>query len=190
MPIFAGVSKKSGNMKHLRAYAINFLSLADGQHQFDYELNEKFLSAFEDTPLNQAQVVVKLQMLKKQQFMQLDFQLSGHVPAQCDLCGQDFDLPIALDEQMIVKFVHELPELPEPELIYLQHGASQLDLANTLYELLVLAIPIRKVHPNEGCPAEILDLLDQYSQITEEEEEEDETPNSSVWDALKDLDLE
>ena len=180
-------------MKAFKAFTINYAGLREGKHRFDYHIDKKFLELFETPLVEDADLQVELTLDKQIGFLSLLFQWKGTVAASCDICNEDFQLPIEGNENIIVKFVQELPEdNAEPEIIYVLQGESQINVATPLYEAVMLSIPIRKVHPETekgvpGCDPKILAILETTIVEEEEDTEEDNTENTSVWDELKKL---
>ena len=178
-------------MKAPRAYSINFVGLKEGQHKFDYHLDDKFLENFENPLISDFDVDVQLVFEKHVNLLELNFEWTGTLPTVCDLCSEDFLLPLSGSEKLIVKIVHELPDdKDEPEVIYIQQGESSINIALPLYEAIILQIPLRKVHPisengESTCNKEILKYLS--SQKTEKDEDNDSSEKPSVWDELKKL---
>jgi len=137
-------------MKNLRSFIINFGSLAEGEHRFDYHLSADFLAQFEQTILTDADIAASVLIEKRFGVFTLHLQIEGTIPAVCDRCAEDFSLPIQSTETLLVKFVDDLPEDGnDTEVIYLEHGTSSLNVAQPLYELLLLSVPSRMVHPND-----------------------------------------
>lgn len=184
-------------MKIEKQYSLSFSGLPEGIHRFDFQLDSRFLSHFPYSPLKKANVCLQVELEKRASVLILDMQLQGTVEQPCDLCNELFDLPFEAENQLIVK---RLPELPansdrdeEDDVLYILNSESSLYLAETFYELLILSIPIRKVHPDTadgqpGCSSEILSLLQGYT--AEEDEspaQEGEEDQSSIWQALKKL---
>ena len=63
---------------------------------------------------------------------------------------------------LVVKFGEEYNDDDE-ELLILPHGEHQLEIAQYLYELIVLSIPAKRVHPdviNGSMHSEVLDKLE------------------------------
>lgn len=186
--------QKTAVMKELKAYNINFAGLAEGKHEFEYQIDKKFLANFEHRLIDEADIQLIVELNKKNSLLDLKLYMSGSIPTICDLCSEDFDLKVDRKEEIIVKFVSEIPQdQTEAEILYLKHGENSLNVAFPIYEMLMLAIPIRKTHPEdeEGfptCDPAILDLLDELQKVEDEkEEEEDESTKNSVWAELKKL---
>ena len=180
-------------MKALKAYSINFAGLKEGQHRFEYQLDKKFLANFEDALLEDVNVGVQLLLDKHNNLLELHFSWTGTVAAVCDVCNEDFQLPIKGKEDLIVKFVSEMPDdTDEPEVIYLQMGESSINIAFPLYEAVVLQVPLRKVHPedkngNPTCDPEVIRYLNENQGDANAQDSSDDDEGKSVWDELKKL---
>lgn len=181
-------------MKALKAYTINFVGLKEGQHKFEYQLDKKFLDNFEGALVEDMDVAVQLLLDKHNNLLELHFSWEGTVAAVCDVCNDDFQLPIEGAEDIIVKFVSEMPDdTDEPEVMYVQQGESSINIALPLYEAVILQIPIRKVHPddengNPTCDPEVLKFLQEnVGDANAEDSDDEDEGGSSVWDELKKL---
>lgn len=179
-------------MKVLRAYSINFASLADGKHEFDYEIDQKFFDQFEDSFIKKGNVKVNMIMNKSMHCLELDFEVEGVVETVCDICAEDFDLPIVGEEMIIVKMVTEPPtENNELNVIYISLGETAISVAQMIYELIILSIPIQKTHPrdendNLTCNPKVLEYLKISEENVAKLAEEQKNTNP-IWDELKKL---
>lgn len=181
-------------MKVLKSFTINFASLADGEHVFDYQIDDKFLNHFEAALVKEGQINVHLTLLKYLNSLELNFELAGTVLTPCDVCAEEFHLPIEGREQIIVKLVHEIPQQDdEYNVVYLKEGSSSINVAEMIYELIMLSLPIRKVHPldengNSTCDPAVLAYLQEHSvDPNDNKDNQDDEPSSGIWDALKNL---
>jgi len=179
-------------MKSLKAYTINFVSLADGTHSFDYQLDKKFLANFEDAMVKVAKIKATLEMHKMVHCLELNFHIKGKVQTPCDICAEDFDLPIEGEETIVVKLVEEIPkENDELNVVYMHQSTHSVNVATMLYELIMLSIPMRKIHPldendERTCNTKVLEYLEESEEnLTHTDEDEDST--NPIWDELKKL---
>lgn len=181
-------------MKHIKGYSIAFAGLPDGKHQFDFVLNKTFLQHFEGALVSDAKVNIALSLEKRPGFMTLNLSLEGTVRSICDVCTEEFDLPIEGEEQLTVKIVDQIPANTDEEVdvIYLERGSSTLHLAKVLYELLILSLPMRNAHPededgNRNCNPEVLKFLQESEENELNKASGEEADSSSIWTALKSL---
>ena len=182
-------------MKLYKTYSVSFSGLSDGFHHFEFTLNPQFLAEFPESPVKETQSRVRVELEKRIGMLSFSFHLDGTVRVPCDLCNEPFDLVLDHEETLLVKLVAELPEteVHDAEVMYLLNSAHALNLADTFYEMLILAIPMRHVHPDNeqglpSCNPEILRYISGYSQEDTSPEQPDETSeSSSIWTALKNL---
>src|SRR5690554_5796897 len=112
--------------------------------------------------------------------------MSGTIQKPCDRCTDLMDIPVDITHQIICKFGEE--ESEDENLIVLPPSAFTIDVASDLYELLTVALPSRTVHKEDECNEEMLDLIDQYVDSSENEEEDsDEEDIDPRWNELKNL---
>ena len=105
----------------------------------------------------------------------------------CDVTNEDFDLPVKGKLNLIVKFGEAFNNENE-ELLILPHGEFQVDVSQYIYELIVLSVPFKRVHPGvkEGTlNTEAIDKLE--SLAPKEQKENKEEDIDQRWAALKKL---
>lgn len=136
-------------MKNLREFSIPYVGLKLGVHKFEFDIDKNFFSHFEDSPISDCKAKVKLDFEKEETFFTLKFFIDGIVNVPCDRCLEAFDKEIFGDFQCLVKFSDELAEgeNDNDELIYIKREDSHIDVAQLIYEYLILCLPIQ----NFGC---------------------------------------
>jgi uncharacterized metal-binding protein YceD (DUF177 family) len=105
----------------------------------------------------------------------------------CDSTGEPFDLPIKGKINLVVKFGEEFNNDNE-ELLILPHSEHQLDVKQYIYEMIVLSVPQKKVHPgvkDGSLKTPALEKLKSLSVGEPKEEKKSET--DPRWDQLKKL---
>ena len=176
-------------MKSTNEYLIPFIGLKIGKHQFEYTIDKKFFDGFSFDEFENCDVKVKVVLEKKATMLEVSFSHKGTVNVPCDLTGEQFDLPIKGKINLVVQFGNEFNNDNE-ELLIIPHGEHQIDLAQYIYEMIVLSIPQKRVHPGvkEGTlQTEALRKLNELQvkdveEVTKKEEEIDPR-----WDKLKQL---
>ena len=165
-------------------YNIAFRGLSQGKHVYEYDIDDKFFSGFDGGVVEEGQVKVRLTLEKQSSLMILNFDLEGQVKVQCDRCLEDYNQPLKSSEQVFVKFGDKEFEDGD-DVIWVGSGDHQLNVAQLIYEFVCLAIPIKRIHPDDEdgkstCNPEMMEKLDKY--VIKEEEE-----NNPVWNDLKKL---
>jgi uncharacterized metal-binding protein YceD (DUF177 family) len=181
-------------MKALKSFTINFVSFADGEHLFDYQINNKFLKHFEAALVQEGDIQVKLSLIKFLDSLEFNFEFQGTVEIACSVCTEAFDFPIEGTDQVIIKIVSEIPKQEDEfNVVYIKEGISSISIAEMLYEMLMLSIPIRTVHPineegNYACSPDVLKYLEINDDIEASDEEANDDDNiNPIWDELKKL---
>ncbi|MBI6116167.1 YceD family protein [Salegentibacter maritimus] len=175
-------------MRNLAAYTIPFVGLKLGKHQFEYDIDNKFFEHFEYDDLNSANVKIDLFLEKKTTMMELTFKASGAVNVNCDITNEPYNQPIEGSLYLVVKFGEEYNDENE-DLLILPHGEYEINVQQYIYELIVLSVPLKRVHPGveDGTlDSDVLDKLEELS-ISNNESKNDEDEIDPRWDKLKNL---
>jgi uncharacterized protein len=162
---------------------IPFVGLKIGTHRYEFELDKSFFASFEASPIDDATVQCSLVLEKKETMMIATYSVSGTVDTACDRCNDPIAVPVNGEMRIIYKFGNELSE--DENLIVLEPDAYELDVAPQLYELLVISLPIRILHPEGGCNEEVMEL---YNSLIINAGEPDELDDDEDWDDEEDWD--
>jgi DUF177 domain-containing protein len=158
-------------MKTNRQYDIAFVGLKQGIHEFSYQIEDKFFLAYSQPEFSETSINVKLTFDKNNSFFLLKFEITGAVKVNCDRCAEPFMLNIWDEFIQVVKLVDNPSEMTEdeaPDVSYIAKTDSHLNIADWIYEFILLSIPMQKIHPNSadgisGCNPEALKMLGQMS---------------------------
>jgi len=128
-------------------YVIPFVGLKNGTHSFSFQIENTFFKNFGyHNEFETAIFQVHLDFEKKTNMLALCFQGSGHIEVYCDVSTELFKLPISCTFDLIVKFGEQVENSNE-EVLYLPVNSYQIDISQYIYEMIVLAIPQKKIHP-------------------------------------------
>lgn len=175
-------------MRVNKEFLVPFGGLKQGKHQFEFDINKTFFDAFEFNEYNDVNIKVSLVLDKKSTMLELHFKHKGTVNVPCDLTNEDFDLPVKGKLELIVKYGDEYND-ENDEMLILPHGEHQMDVAQYIYEMIVLSVPTKRVHPgvkDGSIDAGILNKLEELAP-KEAPEKKEETNTDPRWDELKKL---
>jgi uncharacterized metal-binding protein YceD (DUF177 family) len=181
-------------MKDLKEFDISFVGLKDGLHQFEYEIEKKFFNFFKYDEFYNSNVNVEVAFLKKPTMFELHFTFLGWIEVNCDVTNELFKQPIDTSIDVVVKFGDAYNDEYE-DLLIIPHSEFKINIAQYIYEALVLAMPLKRIHPgvNDGTlHSEILEKLKEF-EIRDWEEELKEDTDSTIdprWDKLKEIRIE
>ena len=173
--------------KHVLApFVLAFAGLKEGIHHFSLDITSKFFDAFDYTEFNAAALNAQVELNKKASMLELQFTISGTVNVRCDVSNEPFDLPINPNHELVVKFGETFND-ENDELLVLPHGSHQVDVAQTIFETVVLAVPQKRVHPGIENGSLHPDLLDRLDALHPNESTKATEAIDPRWDALKKL---
>ena len=170
-------------MKPNSKYKIEFAGLKIGDHQFKFNVDNKFFDKFNFSDFNDINIDIDIKLTKKSTLLELTFILRGSVNINCDLSNESFNLPITNEANVVVKFGQEYND-EDDEILILPHGEHKLYVDQYIFELIVLSLPSKRIHPgvlDGSIKSEILDILED---LKPKENNNLEDPR---WEKLKNL---
>ena len=150
-------------MKSISVHKIEFAGLKVGKHQFSFELNKEFFENFSFFDFNNISLKVDIDLTKKSNLLELNFYAKGSVNVNCDMTNEPFDMPFDKEDFLVVKFGQEYND-EDNEILVLPFGEHKIILDQYLYELVILSLPRKRVHPGveDGTlESEIIEILDE-----------------------------
>jgi uncharacterized metal-binding protein YceD (DUF177 family) len=176
-------------MKPLKDYTIPYVGLKLGKHHFDYQIDKKFFEHFEYDDFNDVDVKTELVFEKKTTLLELHFQVSGHVNVNCDITNEPYNQDINGEFDLVVKFGDDYNDDFE-DIVILPHGEYEINVAQYIYELIILSMPAKRIHPGveDGTlDSDILKKLEELSPKSLKDKEETSEEIDPRWNTLKKL---
>ncbi len=173
-------------------HSINLHKLDEGEHLFEYCLDNKFFAALEQEEISQGEVYVTLNISYSNDTYRLNIAYDGYIIGQCDRCLSDLEIDVDFERLLLVQLGAEYKEESD-ELIILPKKEAILPLDWIMYEDLILSLPMQRLHEDTAdCDPE---MMSYYSNMlvsdipTEEVEsvEKDEDGIDKRWAGLKEL---
>jgi uncharacterized metal-binding protein YceD (DUF177 family) len=175
-------------MKLLKEFTIPFVGLKIGKHHFEYEIKQTFFKHFEYEEFNDVNVKVDVILEKKTTLLELHFEISGFVNVNCDLTNEPYNQTIENKFDLVVNFGNEYND-ENIDILIIPHGTYEINIQQYIYELIVLAVPIKRLHPGieDGTlDSEILKKLEELSPRLKENKDKEEEIDPR-WNTLKKL---
>ena len=175
-------------MKPLKEFIIPFVGLKLGKHNFEYKIEKSFFEYFEYEEFNDVNVDVNLELDKKATLLELNFKIKGAVNVNCDLTNEPYNQNIENEFDLVVKFGDEYND-EDTDILIVPHGTYEINVQQYIYELIVLAVPIKRIHPGveDGTlDSDILKKLEELSPKLKEEKDIEEEIDPR-WNTLKKL---
>ncbi|GHU64119.1 hypothetical protein FACS1894123_08300 [Bacteroidia bacterium] len=182
-------------------YRIDLKGMQTDILEYEYLLDNQFFTNIGGEDVQKGKVNVRLKVTKVRDVFNFDFDLKGTVVVTCDRCLDDMDFPFETTSRLIVKLGKDYSEESD-EIVVIPESEGVINFAWFLYEFIVLAIPIKHVHPVGKCNKQMTAKLKKHSVksgdsedefdaegtpdvfISDDDEFEEETPDPR-WNALK-----
>lgn len=169
-----------------KEFTIPFSGLKLGRHHFDFQIDTSFFDAFDYREFNSAHVKVDVVLDKMSTVMEFEMQAEGTVNVACDLTNEPYDQPLAGSLKLVVKFGEAYND-EDDEILVLPHGEHQVNIAQYVYEMIVLAVPSKRIHPGVKDGTLNSDVLEKLEELQPKAEKEEQTNTDPRWDALRKL---
>ena len=166
-------------------YNIRISGIKDGNHEYFFNINEKFFESFVESELINCVVKVNCNLFKNGNKLKLSLHIEGNIlNFNCDLCAGSINLSIVNSTDVLLQETESEMEDTD-EIIYVQSNQSHIDISQLIYETIILSIPTKIEHSgeeNDICDKEMMVLLDKYA-----EKKEINDPRWGDLNKLKDL---
>lgn len=152
-------------------YNVPLKSLSPGEHTFDFHIGEQFFANMENTDIHGADLNVKLTVTYRADRYALHFAVTGEVVVLCDRCLDDLVYPIDAAYDVMVEYGDDY-NCDSDDLLVIPWRDNELNVAYTIYDTVVLAIPMKRVHPLGKCNRQMSAQLRKYRTRSEDEDAE------------------
>jgi uncharacterized metal-binding protein YceD (DUF177 family) len=186
-------------VKFWKTFDIEVIKFKEGRHEIDFEIGDSFFQNFEDNEIvEKGNLTVRVILDKGANVIEANFQIKGSVKLTCDRSLEVFDHPLDFSEKMIYKYGSEEQEIDE-EVYMITRDTPLINVAQLIYEYVLLALPLKKIHPDyrnelddeelevEGGYVYIDDELDIDTESDGPNKEEEIKPVDPRWEQLMKL---
>lgn len=144
-----------------RTYEIPFKSLSEGEHAFDYRLDDEFF--FQNENLEEYCVeeglFVEVILLNRASEKKIKVKITGELKTFCDRCLDPLLLPFHTTGIFFVREPEEDEEAKD-DTIFVETNDVYIELTQLFYEMIVVGLPQKKVHcREEDCNEDVVRRL-------------------------------
>jgi len=169
-----------------KEYSIPFAGLKQGKHQFEYQIDNTFFESFDYHEFNDAALELHVVLDRMTTVLELHLKAEGTVNVFCDLTNEPFDQKIEASLELLIKFGDEYND-EDDEILIIPHGEHQVNMAQYVYEMLVLAVPSKRIHPGVLDGTLNSEALKKLKELQPKENKKDKNKIDPRWEALKKL---
>ena len=160
-------------------------------HQFAFELGRAFFEQFDPKGefIADGDLHADLTLEKTERLITIGFHIVGTVRLTCDRSLDEYDQPLDIDRQLLVRYGDEYKELDD-DVLQVTPDTLVLDVAQHLYDYIGLALPMKRLHPRfqgeaDDDPESATKLI--FSTRPPGERPDDDEPADPRWAVLKNL---
>lgn len=179
----------NASMKPLKEFIIPFVGLKIGKHHFDYQIDKSFFQHFEYEDFNDVSIKTDLIFEKKSTLLELHFKISGTVNINCDISNEPYDQKIKGSFDLVVKFGDEYNDDYE-DILIIPHGEYEINVSQYIYELIILSVPAKRLHPGIKDGSLQSDILKKLEELSPKDLETKKNKSEGIdprWNTLKKL---
>ena len=179
----------NASMKPIKEFTILFIGLKLGKHHFDYQIDKAFFEHFEYDDFNDVNILTELVFEKKTTLLELHFKISGAVNVNCDLSNEPYDQNIKGTFNLVVKFGEEYND-EHDDILIIPHGEYEINVAQYIYELIILSVPAKRIHPGIKDGSLKSDILKKLEELSPKAIKDNKNKSEEVdprWNTLKKL---
>ena len=177
------------SMKPLKDFIIPFVGLKLGKHHFDYQIDKTFFEHFEYEDFNDVCIKTDLIFEKKSTLLELHFKVSGTVNVNCDISNEPYNQNIKGAFNLVVKFGESFNDDYE-DILIIPHGEFEINVSQYIYELIILSVPAKRLHPGIKDGSLQSDILKKLEELSPKDLENKEKLSEEIdprWNTLKKL---
>jgi len=163
-------------------YDIVFSGLKEGEHEYVFSVNDILLKSFEFYELNNVNIKVKTLFIKKSTLFEIYINGEGTCLLSCDVSNEKFSYRVDSKLNFVIRFGPKYND-DNDQYIIIPHGSYKFNLAKPIYEMIVLSIPQKKVHPgvlDGSLKSKTIKILNDLSPGAKK------TESDPRWNKLKD----
>jgi uncharacterized metal-binding protein YceD (DUF177 family) len=171
-------------MKTLSQYDIDIHGLEEKEYVYEFDLPTAFFEALEQDMIEIGHCQAFVTIIKSSTMFQLKFNISGYVILICDRSLEEFEEPIAIEQQLILKLGSNNEEISD-EIEMIRYDTTRINVAKYIFEYIALALPMKRIHPKFRTDEELENDVLVYS--TDSNNDDSTSDIDPRWAILKKL---
>lgn len=168
-------------------YNVDLKGMKASSLDMEFDLDNAFFADIDGEEFQKGTVKAKVTVKKGRDIFDFSFALTGTVVVPCDRCLDDLEIEVDTVNTLRVKLGDSYAD--EGDIVIIPEQEGDLNIAWYLYEFIVLALPMKRVHAPGKCNHEMTGRLKKHSAeaVGDEDEEMQVDPR---WAGLKDIQID
>jgi uncharacterized metal-binding protein YceD (DUF177 family) len=169
-------------------YNVDLKGLKADTLELEFGLDNAFFGDIDGEEFQKGAVKAVVTVRKNRDVFEFSFSLNGTVIVPCDRCLDDLEIDVATENTLRVKLGDEYAD--EGDIVIVPEQDGDLNIAWYLYEFIVLALPMKRVHAPGKCNQEMTGRLGRHSAGADDDSREDADMVDPRWEGLKNIQIE
>ena len=170
-------------------YNVDLKGMKAASLELSFDLDNAFFASIEGEEFQKGNVKAVVTVVKGRDVFELSFVLSGKVVVPCDRCLDDLEIEVETENTLRVKLGDDYAD--DGDFVIIPEQEGDLNVAWYLYEFIVLALPMKRVHAPGKCNHEMTGKLKRHSAEAQDGDcDGDESVIDPRWAGLKDIQFE
>ena len=142
-------------------YNVDLKGLKVASLDLEFDLDNAFFGDIDGEEFQKGTVKAVVKVRKNREIFDFSFALKGTVVVPCDRCLDDLEIDVDTENALRVKLGEEYAD--EGDIVVVPEQDGDLNIAWYLYEFIVLALPMKRVHAPGKCNHEMTGKLKKHS---------------------------
>ena len=169
-------------------YNVDLKGMKASSLEMEFELDNAFFADIDGEEFQKGAVKAKVTVKKSREIFDFSFEMTGTVVVPCDRCLDDLEIDVDTESTLRVKLGDSYAD--EGDIVIVPENEGDLNIAWYLYEFIVLALPMKRVHAPGKCNHEMTGKLKRHSVDADECGENEEGQIDPRWAGLRDLQID
>lgn len=175
-------------------YRIQISGLKQGKHNFEFPVKGEFFTEFGNSRVKDADLEAHIVLDKGSGWMNVSCRIEGNVTVECDRCLEDLKFPMDFTSDLAVKSAKKGEDADaedaadgSDEYLLIDPSDGYLDMKQFIYDYVCVNLPLKAVHPDGECNAEMLAKLEKVKAKEMKEGEGKEPETYAAFSGLAEL---
>ena len=168
-------------------YNVDLKGLKVASLNLEFDLDNAFFGDIDGEEFQKGAVKAVVNVRKNRDIFDFSFVLNGTVVVPCDRCLDDLEVDVDTENTLRVKLGEEYAD--DGDIVIVPEQDGDLNIAWYLYEFIVLALPMKRVHAPGKCNNEMTGKLKKHSADNEDTDNEEQGIDPR-WESLKNIQID
>lgn len=158
-------------MCELNQFVVSLPALGEGRHELELKADSSLFAGRGSVEVTDADLSVYVDIEVRHGAYSVGMTCTGWIEIPCDRCLEPMRIEVDEDYDVVVKYGDDYDE--SDESITLPYDQTTLDLAPMVADTVLLAIPLRHVHPDGECNPRMEEIMKLHSAADPGRDDED-----------------